>query len=328
MKKYMQVAKMASILVLIVSLITGCAKFQSFFGDKEEAGTLDSELNRLTSQMVRSLSQQGRTKIAIVPFSNLHGHIPELGKFIAEELIIRMFQTERFEVVERHQLNRVVEEQHLGMSGLIDEESAAAIGRMLGVQAIVTGTMTDLGDRIRVNARMITTEKAEIFAVATVTVTKEDYIQVMLYRFDDERAMSIQSYTGMVYDGRVVYPRIMVDQFDFEVISARKSRGNTINIDLNVTNKYHKDWEIGVNPPQLFYGKSEEKVFLCSSLRIGSAYGDGSETLVSGFRENQSQRLNIEFTIDEESEIKSIPLLSFTAQNLRGTINLRNIPLN
>jgi curli biogenesis system outer membrane secretion channel CsgG len=43
--------------------------------------------------------------------------------------------TRRFEVVERQLLNKVLEEQNLGMTGILDESSAARIGKNLGVDA-------------------------------------------------------------------------------------------------------------------------------------------------------------------------------------------------
>jgi len=49
--------------------------------------------------------------------------------------------TNVYEVVERSQLNQVLEEQKLGASGAIDDSQAATLGKLLGVQAIVAGNV-------------------------------------------------------------------------------------------------------------------------------------------------------------------------------------------
>lgn len=49
-----------------------------------------------------------------------------------------------FIVVEREQLGRVINEQSLGASGVVNPKSAAKMGQVLGVEAIITGTITDL----------------------------------------------------------------------------------------------------------------------------------------------------------------------------------------
>lgn len=51
-------------------------------------------------------------------------------------------RTNVFSIVERSQIARVMEELQLAQSGVIDEAQAAQVGKMLGVDAIITGTVT------------------------------------------------------------------------------------------------------------------------------------------------------------------------------------------
>ena len=48
-----------------------------------------------------------------------------------------------FVVVEREQLAQVLREQGLGMTGAISPQTAAKAGKLLGLQALVTGKITD-----------------------------------------------------------------------------------------------------------------------------------------------------------------------------------------
>ncbi|GAB4340153.1 MAG: hypothetical protein Kow0037_25820 [Calditrichia bacterium] len=47
--------------------------------------------------------------------------------------------TNVFEIVEREQLQKILEEQQMGMTGLLNDQQAVSIGQLLGVQAIITG---------------------------------------------------------------------------------------------------------------------------------------------------------------------------------------------
>ena len=138
--------------------------------------SLDQQLDNLTDQIISSFKKSDISKIAIIEFADLNRNVTNLGIFIAEELITRIFMTNKFQVVERNLLNKIIKEQELGMSGYIDDESAISIGKILGVEAIVTGSITDLGSSIKINARLISTKEGSIFAVASITLPKDKTI--------------------------------------------------------------------------------------------------------------------------------------------------------
>ncbi|MCD4692865.1 MAG: CsgG/HfaB family protein, partial [Calditrichales bacterium] len=147
---------------------------------KEAQNSLDVQLENLTDQIVVSLSQTQKSKIAVIEFSNLQGTVTKFGRYLAEELITRLYLSNKFEVIERQLLNKVLQEHQLNLSGLIDVSSAQELGRLLGVDAIASGSVTDLGKMVKVNARLISTETGKIFSVASVTVTKDDVVNNLM----------------------------------------------------------------------------------------------------------------------------------------------------
>jgi len=62
-------------------------------------------------------------------------------KWIPEILAIRIQQTEYFKVIERGEIAQVLKEQKLGMTGLVDPKTASKVGRILGVDAVIFGTV-------------------------------------------------------------------------------------------------------------------------------------------------------------------------------------------
>jgi len=103
-----------------------------------------------------------RMGIAVLPFQTkgVSGKIGELN--IVEQMMTTLYGLNRFKLFERSQLEKILEEQKLGMSGIVDASTAAEIGKGIGVDAIVLGSVTRSGNNIAINARLIDTETAEI----------------------------------------------------------------------------------------------------------------------------------------------------------------------
>ncbi|MGC9070136.1 MAG: FlgO family outer membrane protein [Elusimicrobiales bacterium] len=118
---------------------------------------------------------EGIKKIAVIPFSyaeNLQS--TKDGSVIAERLSVKLINMGRFEVIERSQLDKVLNELKLQNSGLIDATSAKELGKILGVDAIIMGTLVARADgKIEVNARIVKTDTAQAIGAAQVYVVKD-----------------------------------------------------------------------------------------------------------------------------------------------------------
>ena len=153
--------------------------------------TLDSKLGDLVSQIVTSLSQNQKSKVAVIEFSDIQGKVTNLGRYFAEELTTRLYLTGKFEVIERQLLNKILREHQFSLSGIIDENSAVELGKILGVDAIATGSITDLGSNVKVNARLISAESGKLFSVASVKIYKDDTIRKLLEQTVDSDGLVI-----------------------------------------------------------------------------------------------------------------------------------------
>jgi hypothetical protein len=61
---------------------------------------------------------------------------------IGDVLTTTLFKSGRFELVERDRLKEILKEQRLGQSGLVDESTAAQIGKLVGAEAVVFGVLS------------------------------------------------------------------------------------------------------------------------------------------------------------------------------------------
>jgi TolB-like protein len=132
---------------------------------------LDEGLQQLVSAI--SVEAGKRTRIAVVPFSELGGRKTVLGTFLAEELTTRLYQTHKYDIVERSLLDKVFREQRMGELGLIDGDSAKRLGKLIGAVAIISGTVTPFDSHVAINCRMIDTETGLVFGAANVKIFKD-----------------------------------------------------------------------------------------------------------------------------------------------------------
>lgn len=116
-------------------------------------------------------------KSAVVEFSERGDlGVPDAGAIIAEWMTTSLNATGAFEVYERLSLSKVLAEHEFEMSDMLDEETIAEIGRMHGVEAIVTGSVLKFGDIISVTAKVIDVETARIIDSADVKTTDVNQI--------------------------------------------------------------------------------------------------------------------------------------------------------
>jgi TolB-like protein len=161
--------------------------------------TLDQPIGELSKQISDGLTENEKHTIAVVEFVDLEGRVTNFGRFVAEELITRLYRTKKFTVIERQLLNKVIIEQKLSLTGMIDQSSAQKLGKVLGVDAIASGTVTDLGKILRVNARLIDTSTGKIFAVASTDIAKDDSVLALMGKGQvapDGTSRTPQSYQG------------------------------------------------------------------------------------------------------------------------------------
>lgn len=130
-------------------------------------------------QLAKELTEAGSSihgkKIAIIPFSYADGRAAAKdGSVISERLTIKMINSHKFEIIERSVLDKVMTELKLQSTGMIDASSAQRLGKVLGVEAIITGTLVEMqAGQIEVNARLIKTETAQAIGASQVMLKKD-----------------------------------------------------------------------------------------------------------------------------------------------------------
>lgn len=133
-----------------------------------------------------AFAQAAKPRIAVMNFANNSTWSwwgEHLGAAAADELVTQLLKQGKFTVIERAQLDAVLAEQRLGQTGAVTAATAARVGKILGVQFILTGSITQFSiertsggfgpvratysnAESKLDVRLISTETAEILMAA------------------------------------------------------------------------------------------------------------------------------------------------------------------
>jgi curli biogenesis system outer membrane secretion channel CsgG len=99
-----------------------------------------------------------RPRLAILDFdyatvqtysSALFGTNVDIGKGITDMLVTDLVKDGTYSIIERKALDKIMTEQNFSNSNRADPNSAAKIGKLLGVDAIVVGSITQFGNETK-----------------------------------------------------------------------------------------------------------------------------------------------------------------------------------
>lgn len=88
--------------------------------------------------------EKGRTTVAIVPFENVTKE-PNIEDRVSAYLLddLSKIPDPFIRFVDRSDMDQILQEQQLSVSGIINEETAITVGELVGAQAIITGKVLD-----------------------------------------------------------------------------------------------------------------------------------------------------------------------------------------
>ena len=132
-------------------------------------------------EQIKGLEESKKLVIAVVDFTNV-GNDPQLEglvKGIPESVTTYLGKKGKVRIVERSRLEAALKELQLGMTGIVDEETAARVGKAVGASAIMVGSFLKIGDLIRINARLIDVQTGEVIMADQVQGRFEEVFGLM-----------------------------------------------------------------------------------------------------------------------------------------------------
>jgi hypothetical protein len=131
---------------------------------------LDSSVPYLISQIPVG------AKILVLNFS---ADTVTLSNYLVDEITVRLVNDSNFTVVDRRDLDIIRQEMDFQMSGEVSDETAVGIGKKIGAQSIIFGSMERTGSLYHLRTRTIEVETARIQAIRNNLIEQDAFLAVL-----------------------------------------------------------------------------------------------------------------------------------------------------
>ncbi len=118
---------------------------------------IDKDLKGLLEKMCSAQPGGPKLKIAVFEFRDrgAYHYWYDMAIKLSDMLVTKLINTGRFDVVERSQLDRIMQEKALAQSGVVEEKEAMQAAQLAGADVVLVGTASIAGDKIEADARIV-----------------------------------------------------------------------------------------------------------------------------------------------------------------------------
>jgi TolB-like protein len=131
--------------------------------------TLDETIQQAAEKIGNNL--KSNVKVAMLNFTSTSIAFSE---YVLDELGGALVNTKRVSVVDRRELDLIRQEEKFQLSGEVSDESMVSIGKKLGAQMIVSGSLRNMGEENRFTARILNVETAQVEAFFSTDMSRRD----------------------------------------------------------------------------------------------------------------------------------------------------------
>ncbi len=133
----------------------------------------------LACGILPQLARAAVPTVAVMPFKDLSGEKGSIGEAIRETVTSDLRDVPGLRVIERANLDQILDEQNLGAKKAdLDPTSTARIGKLLGATLMVAGAYQKQAANVRLTARFVKVETGEIIGTAKVDGPSADFLNL------------------------------------------------------------------------------------------------------------------------------------------------------
>lgn len=136
------------------------------FTQQKTASGSNKVLEDMASQIAADLLTAGKKRVAVVNFLDVQRKPNQAGNALTEEFSALLFG-KKLTVIDRSRLDVLMNENKIGAQSLIKPSEIAHLGRLTGVQVVITGSLSQAGANTKLVLKGIDVEEATVIAAAT-----------------------------------------------------------------------------------------------------------------------------------------------------------------
>ncbi|MFC2091230.1 FlgO family outer membrane protein [Elusimicrobiota bacterium] len=215
-------------LLIILCIVSSSLCAQLLYAQDD---MLQLKIRELSLNIIESyknlVDTNSKIRIAVLDFENISetAKSRNIGESLSEIMVTELINNSFFEIVERKQLKNILEELQLNLSDVFDGANSKKIGKLLGADALLLGSISEIEQFFHINIRIVDVEKSSALAAASsrIKIKKGDlFLKTAEVKQDirgriqcnlDALDIAIHqfSYINSPKARRVVWPRALKD---------------------------------------------------------------------------------------------------------------------
>lgn len=108
-------------------------------------------------------------RLAVLTFVNEKGKKTDVSRDIANSLQVSIHEPELFVLLERERIDSLLEEYRFSNTGMVEELSGAELGKLLGAELVVVGTVTQK-EYTTVISKIVDLQTGEVRAIGEINL--------------------------------------------------------------------------------------------------------------------------------------------------------------
>ncbi len=153
-------------------------KEEYFQAQKIEYESREETLKELFDQAISQLIDYATIKIqdssalGILPLTTKNQTLRLNSEYFTENLILSAGKNKTFILTERNDLQKIMDELSLQITGLIDEKNTVKVGKLLGANILLTGDIYAKEQNYEIFLKLLRVETGEILSITKLKVDK------------------------------------------------------------------------------------------------------------------------------------------------------------
>lgn len=143
---------------------------------KTGRATIADNLYEFSIDLLKKADKNDRISMAFIALTS-DAKNSFVENYVTDAITQAVYEHGNVKIVERANVQKLLDEQLFQASGYVDDDSAKSIGKLAGVDYVCYGDMKDIGNQITINSRIVDVESGEVVAISRTTVDKDTYLK-------------------------------------------------------------------------------------------------------------------------------------------------------
>jgi hypothetical protein len=137
-------------------------------------------IDDLAGQITRVAPQTRQIRIGVTDFVDQQGVISDYSRYVSDRLSLRLATDPRIMTLDRGIVGQILRQLKLKRIDLVTPEKAKLLAKGSGLDIVVVGGLTEIGDLINLEGRVIDVGTGETLGYVSANVTRDAKVGKML----------------------------------------------------------------------------------------------------------------------------------------------------